>query len=288
MLRYREINTADLLPVAKLLTQGFRRRNFDFWMAALEQLTKHDTPPGLPKYGYLLENDGTAVGVILQIWSKIHEDDSVFIRCNLSSWYVEPQFRTYAPLLIAKTLRHAEATYLNVSPAQHTRPIIETHGFERYSNGIFLALPVVNLLMSAFDSERRGTICDAHEAPKGSFDPMDQELLLRHAGFGCISVWCSTAKAAYPFVFRPGFTKRVIPFVRCIYCRDPADLVRFSGPIGKFLALRGWPFIMIDANAPIPGLFGKFFRDLQPKYFKGPHRPRLGDLAYTESALWED
>jgi hypothetical protein len=38
---------------------------------------------------------------------------------------------------------------------------------------------------------------------------------------------------------------------------------------------------MIDANAPIPDLAG-WYSPGMPKYFKGPQRPRLGDIAYTE------
>ena len=32
-------------------------------------------------------------------------------------------------------------------------------------------------------------------------------------------------------------------------------------------------------------LVGKYL-DARPKYFKGPHRPRLGDLAYSELAMF--
>ena len=65
-------------------------------------------------------------------------------RCNLSSWYVDPAFRTYAPMLVSQALRHKEVTYTNVSAAPHTWPIIEAQGFRRYSNGIFVALPALS------------------------------------------------------------------------------------------------------------------------------------------------
>ena len=71
-----------------------------------------------------------------------------------------------------------------------------------------------------------------------------------------------------------------------IYCRDIAEFVRFAGPIGRFLALRGRPLVLLDANGPIPRLIGAFRRGwMPPRYFKGPQRPRLGDLAYTEDAV---
>jgi hypothetical protein len=61
--------------------------------------------------------------------------------------------------------------------------------------------------------------------------------------------------------------------------------VRFAGPIGRYLARRGRPLVIIDSNGPIAGLIGTFRRGSMPKYFKGPLRPRLGDLAYTEYAV---
>ena len=76
-----------------------------------------------------------------------------------------------------------------------------------------------------------------------------------------------------------------MPCAQLIYCRDIADFVRFAGPLGRFLALRGRPFVIVDSNGPIPGLVGIYRRGSMPKYFKGPRRPRLGDLAYTEYAL---
>jgi hypothetical protein len=76
-----------------------------------------------------------------------------------------------------------------------------------------------------------------------------------------------------------------IPCAQLIFCRDVFDFVRFAGPIGRLLARRGRPFVIIDANAPIPELLGWYGRRKMPKYFRGPQPPRLGDLAYTEHAV---
>ena len=71
------------------------------------------------------------------------------IRCNVSSWYVEPAFRTYATLLVSQALRHKNVTYLNVSAAPHTWPIIEAQGFSRYCDGIFVAAPMLRICSAA-------------------------------------------------------------------------------------------------------------------------------------------
>jgi hypothetical protein len=207
--------------------------------------------------------------------------DATTTRCNLSSWYVEPAFRTYAPLLVSHAVRHKDVTYLNVSPAPHTLPIIEAQGFSRYCDGVFVAVPMFNGLFGG----EKVRVVRVPERPDVAIDPADEAILEQHAALGCVSLWCVADGCAYPFVFRPRLAKRVVPCAQLIYCRDIADLARFAGPIGRLLARNGRPFVILDANGAVPGLLGWFNRGNMPKYFKGPLRPRLGDLAYTEHAV---
>ena len=281
-LRCRQIGESDVFAVASLLTRGFPKHKREFWLRALAQLTAREPPPGLPKYGYLMESDDVPVGVILLICSTMQAGDSTATRCNLSSWYVEPKFRAYASALISQALRHKDVTYVNTSPAPNTWPIIEAQGLSRYCDGIFIALP----MLSGFVGGARVKVFGAHRQPEVVFDPVEQKLLMQHSAYGCISVWCATSKHAYPFVFRLRLVRTFIPCAQLIYCRDLANFVRFAGPIGRFLALRSGPLVIVDANGSIPGLIGRFFSGRSPKYFKGPQRPRLGDLAYTEYALF--
>jgi hypothetical protein len=126
----------------------------------------------------------------------------------------------------------------------------------------------------------------ADQAPDAPHAPFERDLLAAHAGYGCIGFWCVTRERAHPFVFRPRIVKRVVPCAQLIYCADVADVVRFAGPVGRFLALRGRPFVVIDANGPIEGLLGRYVDGTMPKFFRGPVEPRLGDLAFTETALF--
>lgn len=277
----RQITEADIEAVASLLARGFPTHSQAFWRGAFAQLTRHEPPPGLPKYGYLLESHGVAVGAILLICATVRSAGAVGVRCNLSSWYVDPAFRAYAPMLVSQALRHKDVTYLNSSSAPHTRPIIEAQGFCRYSDGVFVAVPMLNGLFGGPKAE----VFDVRRQPAVAFDPLDRDVMIEHAAHGCISLWCATAERAYPFVFRPRLVRGFVPCAQLIYCADVGDFARFAGSIGRVLARRGAPVVVIDANARIPGLVGWFSRGNMPKYFKGPVRPRLGDLAYTEHAV---
>jgi hypothetical protein len=124
-LRCRPITSADLDAVVALLKKGFgRQRSRRFWQRMLTALGNRPIPEGMPRYGYLLEARSRPVGVLLALSSTIHSGTTTFTRCNLSSWYVEPEFRPYGSLLSSRTLRHKEVTCTNISPAPQTWPLV--------------------------------------------------------------------------------------------------------------------------------------------------------------------
>jgi hypothetical protein len=280
-LRAREITEADHHGVARVLAKGFQRPVW-YYAWALERISRHPTPPGRPKYGMLMEADSVPVGAVLLIFSSRRSGGSTYTQCNVTSWYVEPAYKSYAAVFMSRALRHADVTYINVSARPAARPIVMAQGFQCYSRGQYVAIPPLH---------RRSTdgtvkICGIDTIPDAPFETTDQELLMAHAGFGCMSLWCVTRERAYPFIFVPRALKHILPGVQLIYCRDVEDLVRFAGPLGRFLAARGKLVIAIDANGPIPGLPGRYFEGKWPRFFKGPAPPRLGDISYTQAAMF--
>jgi len=281
-IRARQITEDDLEAVVNLLTRGFELRSRRYWQRAMTKLKSHPSPGGFPSFGHLLECDGTLVGVILQIFSAVPTTNGWQTRCNLSSWYIEPEFRIYASMLISQAIKYRNVTYVNISPAKHTWPIVEAQGFSRYSNGQFVCVPALN--MTCADSGAQVIAVDA--APDLHCDSSERELLLIHKTLGCLSLWCKTSSGAHPFAFMPRLVKGVMPCTQLIYCRDIQDFVQFAWPIGRYLTARGRPLVIIDSNGPIPGLVGKYFNNKAPKYFKGPDPPGFGDLAYTEAVMF--
>jgi hypothetical protein len=143
--RARQIKPHDRDAVAALLRRGFGlRRTLAFWHRVLDRLGRHRAPEGMPQFGYLLDSDSRAVGAILAIFSvPCTGADPDAVRCSLSSWYVEPAFRSYASLLASQALKHRDATYLNISPAANTVPTLGALGYARYSDGVFVACPAL-------------------------------------------------------------------------------------------------------------------------------------------------
>jgi hypothetical protein len=278
--RSRQIGEIDIPEVVDLLVRGFgKRRSRQFWQDMLDGLTHRAVPPGFPRYGYVLESDGRLVGVVILIFTTVWEKDVSHIRCNGSGIYVEPAFRVYAQLLIGRAARDKSVTVLNLTAAPHTHKMIEATGFRRYVDGLFVALPLFS--RPAGEAVR---VIDAEEQPESPFDIYERETLAEHANYGCISLWCVTPQRAYPFVFRSKTVKGV-PIQQLVYCRDIYAFVRFACPIGRYLARKQQFLVAVDANGRIPGLVGKYFGN-RPRFFFGPNRPRVGDLAYTEISLF--
>jgi len=284
--RCREITGTDLDAVADLLTRGFVGRSRDYWMHGLRRQAARTVPQGYPRFGYMLDNDGRPVGVLLLLYTFRDEGGEPSIYCNLSSWYVEPGFRNYATLLTKIAQRHKEVTYLNISPAIWTWPIIEAQGFSSYCSGLFFSIPALSRVKSGMTIE---TVSADTRAIEGLPDA-EVELLTRHARYGCLSLVCrAPGGEPLPFILSPMRIRRGLiapPAMQLIYCRDIAEFVECAGPIGRTLIRHGKISVILDANGPVAGLTGIFSRARGRKYFKGPHRPRLADLTDTELVLY--
>jgi hypothetical protein len=284
-IRCREIGEADLDGIADLLARGFYGRSRDYWLQGLRRQAARNVPQGYPRFGYMLDHEGAPVGVLLLIYSLRGADGETAVHCNLSSWYVEPAFRNYAPMLTSIAQRRKEVSYFNISPAHWTWPIVEAQGFRAYCKGLFFSFP-------ALSRNARGATVEIVSADTESIDGLpiaDVELLMRHAAYGCTSLVCRTADGAFPFVFVPMRIRRgwiSPPALQLIYCRDLAEYVACAGAIGLALLRQGRISVLFDANGKMPGLVGFYTEKRGRKYSKGPHRPRLADLSDTELVLY--
>lgn len=279
-IRCRAITPADRPAIAELLSRGFPERTEDYWTGALETLAGHECPEGFPRFGYVLESGPTPVGVILMIFR--HAEGGA-IRCNISSWYVEESFRGFASLLIAAALRYKDVTYINISPAPHTWPVIEAQGFRRYCSGQMLTFPLLSLSPLSIPVER----FDPARRNENMLSTDEYRIMADHVARGCIGLVGRDKNVAYPFLFLPRriLGNRVLS-LQLVYCRELSDFVRLANPLGRSLLRLGYVIVLVDALERLPGLTGLFFKDRGPKYARGPSPPRLGDLSFCENILF--
>ena len=191
----RLIEERDIPAVLDCLTRGFPERRRDYWARGLERLARLPRVDDHPQYGRLLEANGAVVGVMLQLFSA--RDGAQTPRCNLSSWFVDPDYRSYAHALHARAIARREIVYLNISAAPHTVPALTALGYRRYTEGQFLFAP----LLSRGAAKARVVAFAEDAAEAQALSPNDRRLLADHAAFGCVALIGVKDGAATPLVF---------------------------------------------------------------------------------------
>ena len=117
----REIADSDLDGVVDCLARNFRRRSRMYWSQGLAVISGLPRMEGFPRYGWLLENDGRVVGVLLQIFTNLGEPQRAecavqpleLVRRRKLSGFRQPSHR--------RAVQSKSATYTNISPAPHAQ-----------------------------------------------------------------------------------------------------------------------------------------------------------------------
>ena len=287
--RCRTIEDDDLDAVVRLLRVGFPDRSEAYWRTGLERHRSQPLPDDVPRYGYVLERDGAIVGVLLALYRTVTDEAGTHLRCNLSSWYVLPEFRALGTLLDGFAMRDRRVTYTNVSPAPQTWRMHEARGFKPVCSGQMLVMP----LFAGFGRGRR--VRAATPESLRLLPEPEARLVADHIAYGCIGLVCSEGDRAWAVLFqrraiklRPGETRWPrLPCLQLVYRSTALDLPTFLGAIGRHLLLRhAMPWFVLDAVGKLPGLAGHFFDGRAPKYARGPNPPATGDLTYTEVVLF--
>ncbi len=264
--RCRQITEDDLEGLAALLARGFPRTQCEYWRRGFARWKRMPVVEGVPRFGYMLDAGLGPVGVLLLI-SSLRGGQVI---ANLSSWYVEPAWRTHSTLLVSMATKLKHVTYLNASPAPHTWKTLQAQGFEPYNFGrsLVFALP------------GRGTVSDRIPG-----NLPEAQLLRDHRAFGMTAVTVEKDGIVSPFVFKPRRLDRPpVPVMDVMFCRGPEDFRRCAPALARHFLPRGRLGFLIDGDQP--GI-AHYAQGKEPRYFKGPHRPILGDLAYTEKVIFE-
>lgn len=270
-LRNRAVETSDLPKLAVLLAEGFPARSSQTWLTVLTRLDELSRAGhGLP-IGFILSAEEGPVGVLLTIRSPDGR------RCSLSSWYVKEAYRRFATLLVSMAVKDRSITYLNISSEKHTRPIIEAQGFRRFADGVVLGFPVLG------PGRARVSTAVPEAVPA---DAPERIMAEAHARLGCTVLWVSHGGQARPYIFVRRRVADRLPAAQVVYCPPDTDWRQVAGPIGRALLRHGLFCILLDAAGPVPGLPGRFMGGRMPKFARGPDVPRLGDLAWTEAAVF--
>ncbi len=265
-LHCRLIAENDLEGVADLLTRGFPNTRREHWTAGFARWRAVPAIEEMPRYGYLLDTGFGPVGAILMISSRRGKH----IVSNLCGWYVDPQWKSHAGLLMSLATKLRHVTYVDTSPAPGLWRMLQTQGFSPYNFG----------RTAVFAFPGLGAVSD--HIPD---DLPEAQLLRDHRAMGLLSLTVKKDGIVSPFVFRPHHLERPkVPMMDVMFCRNARDLTRCAGALARHFLPKGSVGFLIDGD--MESLLSHYAEGREPRYFKGPYRPVLGDLAYTEKAIF--
>lgn len=272
------IDDANFGHAVDLLVRGFPRASRQIWEQSLERLRRYNQYNGDSSLGQLLVTGGRPAGIMLTLCGHSHPPKGApFKVTNLSSWYVEPEHRQLAALMLMNLVRDRETVFTDLSPSDRVLPMLPPLGFKPLNRGLSaVSLPVAGL-HPAGDSYVRPLAA----AQGGALPPRTRTLLERHAEFGATAGVLTAGGRSWPLLFISR-SVRGLPAAQLIYCEDTQVLHQHIAAVARFLLKQKKLMLILDI--PLDGRApGVHFPNRGMKFAKGGSFGNRTD--YTGSEL---
>lgn len=277
-MRTAPIDSGNTEQAIALLAKGFPGRTQAFWAAALERILKLHASHKTGAPGELLMKGERPVGVLLKIAS--HTDGGKRRTINLSSWYVEPDCRWFAPRMLQKATSDETATYTDFTASPETFKLNERLGFQLVSKSILL----FPLPWTAVASRSCARMLKLSDVPADALPQSTRLIMKDHEALGCIITVMFVDGKYHPLVFVAAKTKG-LPSARLIYCENISVAVKNTDIIAKFLLGHGKLFLTMPATVDEKARGGIILKKFAPTQVKGEWKPDYVNQTYSELVI---
>ncbi|HBT68381.1 MAG TPA: hypothetical protein DEB63_09230 [Agrobacterium sp.] len=227
--------------------------------------------------GQLLMKGDDAVGVLLTIKSRLPDEDRMVV--NLSSWYVEPSSRWFAPRMLQMASSSQEETFTDLTPSPEACKLNERLGFSTVTD-YTLFYPLLPKALGP----ARARLRPLADVPPGALPAAMRDMLEDHARFGCMVAVMEADGRHHPLVFLKTMTKR-LPTARLIYCEDRQLAQRHISAIARHLLRKGRLAMTMAASDEERDAGGFAVLKSAPMQVKGVWNPRFINETYSELVL---
>lgn len=248
-----EIDDDNRELAIRLLSEGMPRVTEDKWRANLDRISAYggNSAIGIPA-GILLMVDGNCEGVMLTLAdTRTEPSGERRTIVNLSSWYITPEQRWRAPLMMRRIMRLPASVITDLTPTASVQQMLVALGFQQLNAGESL----VALPLSAVSGRQPSTVHDLGKGARVIVDPELHRLMEKHLAFGCIGAALETKGGIVPLLFRSQSVKG-LPVARLIYCEDNDALITHLGAVSRFLLGKRQLLLRFDVPLakPVPGI----------------------------------
>lgn len=273
MIEAIEHNT--LGEACELLAKGFPGRSKAYWEDALQRIDDlgENRALGLP-VGQIMRMDGRAHGVALTIASRRPSDTGLRVNLNFAAWYVEPDQRWRAPLMLRALTRTPCDVLTDLTPSQAVQALLPTFGFKPLTRGFVLDLAAIH--------KGGGQIVDldAASTPLG-------ELLCAHERFGAKAVMLHTRDGAQlPLLYRV-VKFRGVRTAHILYCGANHVLHDHMGALSKHLWRQAIGLVKLEAPVDRNPPRGWLRTGREIRFARGQVSPDITDYLGSELSLFD-
>ena len=216
----RAISPDDVETLCRFLESAFAGSQIaaDGWRA----LFKRNWPQRKPDLGFVLVADDRIVGFIGTIYASRTINGESGLVCNLTSWFVAPEYRGWAVALIAAAIGDPSVTYTALTPAPVTVQTLHQMGFSDLDEGALLFPPLLHVDTLG---RKAPAIRTKPEAVRRILDEAQQRIFDDHAECDCLQMIVGDA-TEYAYVVVKRRRRRKMPFSEILYCSSPSVLAR--------------------------------------------------------------
>ena len=213
--------------------------------------------------GYVICDNKNIVGYLGVILSPISLPTAKNNRiCNISTWYVEPQYRQYSLFLLKKVLEMKGVTWTNLTPSASAYQLFLRYGFKPFATHQRVILPLPKLVCNS------SIIINQDIIPH--LDAVNKQIYLNHKGLNCIHVLLRGKHACcYLILVKTQYKK--LPVAKIYYVSNKENFHSlFAQAYFRLCVQLKVCYLLVENffldKFPIPGSFVKKLE--QPRLYK--------------------
>ena len=242
-----------------------------------------------PNLGFVLTDGDAIVGFLGTIYATRRIDDKSLLVCNLTSWYVRPEYKGWGLLLMEAAVRDARIGYTALSPAPVTREILKLMGFQAIDAGTVLFAPFLHI-----NTLRRPapTITFDLERIAGLLNDAERQILHDHLPYDCLhAVISDGGETCYVIAKRRRrrlhrFAPIALPYSELLHCSSPEVLARHLERVKLTIMWRHRAVALVADEHLLPALYSRGIElKNESLYRAADFNPRELDKLYSELVM---
>lgn len=259
----RAVQPADIPAICGLLAEASREGTFEpMQAAAWRQIFTYKWLTDKSDSGFVLADGDRVVGFLGTIYARREINGKAGLVCNLSSWYVCPQYRGWGIALLRAALRD-DVTYTSLSPTPESQQALALLGFRPLGHTRLWLLPGWHA--ETLRRPRPQIITDPARV-RAALTPPQQRIFDDHAPYCLQLVVRDAGESAYIVARRrirrrprptPRLPRRLhrivrLPYSELLYCSDPHVLARHLERIKLAILWRQGSASLVAAASEFP------------------------------------